>query len=196
MWRAEHHLYQAVTDGLGKVELTGLVDDVKAPLPDLALIQDVDGVGRAGHSQSSNSQEASQDLPYTNFGSLRTTGALLRYKGESTLPAPVIPGITQTGVNWKRGETHPAARLLSRCLDSNSAPVQHPSRVRGAIRQMYMNNFLSSEYTCENTSFSYPPRSPGFGSHTDTSSDPLHGLLRSPPWDGSAHCKHHNRYIR
>lgn len=71
-WRSVRHLLEAVTDILGEVELTGLVDEVKAPLPDLALVQDVDGVGRAGHCQASNSQEASQDLPRIQFQSIET----------------------------------------------------------------------------------------------------------------------------
>ena len=62
------YLGEAIANALGQLQLTSLIDEVKALVPDLAVILDVYSIGCSGHSQSSNGSKSSQDLHQASIG--------------------------------------------------------------------------------------------------------------------------------
>ena len=59
---AASYLGEAIANALGQLNLTCLIDEVKASVPDLTVVLDVHGIGYSGHCQSSNGSKSSQDL--------------------------------------------------------------------------------------------------------------------------------------
>ncbi len=185
------HLDEAVTHGLGQVELASLVNEVKAPLPDLALVLDVDGIGRGGHCQACDSQEASQHLTHTPHLSQK---AGYKTGGQACMQYTFAVILLKIVILVEVMEAHPAAGVLSRSLDCNGAPATHLTcQVWNTVRFWLIQLLDADTVTMQDATIpscqscwrcKCPANSIG--------TDPFPWVLCSPPWDGSAHCMHTN----